>query len=121
MLCNGIWYQNELLVRDLKKTINIGCNNPNDVKVRSDMILPILFQKSDGTLGEKVCDLSSSLEFTLESQDWKNGLTYKDGKLSLTIPRKLRDYKIDGRNLFDIIQEYFYTNIRYWEDKWDML
>nr|WP_264685994.1 hypothetical protein [Wolbachia endosymbiont (group B) of Colias croceus] len=35
-------------------------------------------------------------------------MIYKDGKLSLTVPRKLRDYKIDGRSLFDTIKEYFY-------------
>ncbi|MDG7057384.1 MAG: hypothetical protein LKM43_04535 [Wolbachia endosymbiont of Penenirmus auritus] len=99
--------QNELLVRDLKKTINIGCNNPNNVKVRSDMILPILFQKSDGTLGEKVCDLSSSLEFTLESQDGKDGVTYKNSKLSLTVPERLKDYNIGDKSLFDIIKECF--------------
>lgn len=28
--------------------------------------------------------------------------------MSLAVPRKLRDYKIDGRNLFDIIKDYFY-------------
>ncbi len=50
----------------------------------------------------------SSLEFALESQDGKDDVIYKDGKLSLTVPRKLRDYKTDGISLFDIIKEYFY-------------
>lgn len=78
------------------------------MSIRSDVKLPILFQKSDGQFGDKVCDLSSSIEFTLESQDGKDDVIYKDGKLLLTVPRKLRDYKTDGRSLFDIIKEYFY-------------
>ncbi len=56
---------------------------------------------------EKICDLSSSLEFTLESQDGKDGIIYKEGKLSLTIPEELKNYKDNGKSLFDIIKEYF--------------
>ncbi|WP_264687185.1 hypothetical protein [Wolbachia endosymbiont (group B) of Rhopobota naevana] len=100
--------QYSLVVRSPEKVINIDYVNQNNVSIRSDMKLPILFQESDGQFGDKVCDLSSSLEFTLESQDGKDDVIYKDGKLSLTVPRKLRDYKIDGRSLFDIIKEYFY-------------
>ncbi|KLT22658.1 hypothetical protein wVul_1023 [Wolbachia endosymbiont of Armadillidium vulgare str. wVulC] len=101
-------FQHSFMMANPKKVISIDCISPNNVSVRSDMTLPILFQKSDGKCGDKVCDLSSSLEFTLESQDGKDDVIYKDGKLSLTVPRKLRDYKIDDRNLFDIIKEYFY-------------
>ncbi|MFP3033373.1 MAG: hypothetical protein ACEY3M_20490 [Wolbachia sp.] len=59
------------------------------------------------TLDDKVCDLSSSLEFTLHSQDGKDGATYKDGKLSLTVPKRLKDYNIGDKNLFDVIKECF--------------
>ncbi|OCA05779.1 hypothetical protein wTpre_98 [Wolbachia endosymbiont of Trichogramma pretiosum] len=52
--------------------------------------------------------MNSSLEFALKSQDGKDDVIYKNGKLSLTVPRKLRDYKIDGRISFDTIKEYFY-------------
>ncbi|OJH30618.1 hypothetical protein Wxf_02945 [Armadillidium vulgare] len=58
---------------------------------------------------EKICDLSSSLEFTLESRDGKDVITYKEGKLSLTIPEELKNYKDNGKSLFDIIKEYFET------------
>ncbi|MFP3026799.1 MAG: hypothetical protein ACEY3L_11365 [Wolbachia sp.] len=100
--------QYSFVVRSPEKVINIDYVDQNNVSIRSDMKLPILFQESDGQFGDKVCDLSSSLEFTLESQDGKDDVIYKDGKLSLTVPRKLRDYKIDGRSLFDTIKEYFY-------------
>ncbi|AGJ98590.1 hypothetical protein wNo_01510 [Wolbachia endosymbiont of Drosophila simulans wNo] len=85
-----------------------NCNHQNNVSIRSDMKLPIFFHESNGQFGDKLCDLSSSLEFTLESQDGKGSVVYKDGKFSLTVPLKLRDYKTDSRNLFDIIKEYFY-------------
>ncbi|MFL3877204.1 hypothetical protein wTkk_001139 [Wolbachia endosymbiont of Trichogramma kaykai] len=52
--------------------------------------------------------MNSSLELALKSQDGKDDVIYKNGKLSLTVPRKLRDYKIDGRSSFDTIKEYFY-------------
>jgi len=34
-------------------------------------------------------------------------VTYEEGKVSLTIPRELKNYKVDDKNLFDIIVEYF--------------
>ncbi|WP_264730620.1 hypothetical protein [Wolbachia endosymbiont (group B) of Episyrphus balteatus] len=101
-------FQHSFMMANPTKVISIDCISPNNVSVKSDMTLPILFQKSDGKCGDKVCDLSSSLEFTLESQDGKDDVIYKNGKLSLTVPRKLRDYKTDGISLFDIIKEYFY-------------
>lgn len=58
-------------------------------------------------LKEKICNLSSSLEFILESQNDKDDIIYKEGKLSLTIPEELKNYKDNGKSLFDIIKEYF--------------
>lgn len=94
-----------LMLQNPVKVINIDCTDINHITVKSDMVIPVV--KLDNP-EKKLGKLSSSLEFTLESQDEKDDVTYKDGKLLLTIPRKLRDYKIDGRNLFDIIQEHFY-------------
>ncbi|MCA4774719.1 hypothetical protein IHO40_00820 [Wolbachia endosymbiont of Mansonella ozzardi] len=34
-------------------------------------------------------------------------MTYEEGKVPLTVPRELKNYKIDGKNLFNIIIEYF--------------
>ncbi|OAL98076.1 hypothetical protein [Wolbachia endosymbiont of Dactylopius coccus] len=87
-----------------KKALNIYCTDHNRIKVKSDMAMPITtFDNPE----EKICDLSSSLEFTLESQDDKDDIIYKEGKLSLTIPKELKNYKDNGKSLFDIIKEYF--------------
>lgn len=95
------------IVENPKKVINIDCANQNNVRIRSDMRLPILSVKNQVMHGDKICDLSNSLEFTLESQDGKDFVTYRDGKLSLTIPKELKNYKDNGKSLFDIIKEYF--------------
>ncbi len=95
------------IVENPKKEINIDCANQNNVRIRSDMRLPILSVKNQVMHGDKICNLSSSLEFTLESQDGKDGIICKEGKLSLTIPEELKNYKDNGKSLFDIIKEYF--------------
>ncbi|BET37019.1 hypothetical protein C1A_73 [Wolbachia endosymbiont of Culex quinquefasciatus JHB] len=87
------------------KVINIDCTDINHITVKSHMEIPVVeFDNPE----KKLSELSSSLKFTLESQDGKDDVTYKDGKLSLTVPRELKNYKIDGKSLFDIIKEYFY-------------
>ncbi|WMT85139.1 hypothetical protein NMD99_03985 [Wolbachia endosymbiont of Listronotus oregonensis] len=96
--------QSEFTLLSPQKTIVIDCTDPNHVKVKSEMAVPTV--KSDNP-EEEVCQINSSLEFTLAFQDEKNDVTYKDGKLLLTAPRELKNYKIDGKNLFDIIKEYF--------------
>ncbi|WP_264374931.1 MULTISPECIES: hypothetical protein [unclassified Wolbachia] len=86
-------------------TTYINCSNSERVEVTvKELISATVFVKPN----EELCKLNSSLEFALESQDGKDDVIYKDGKLSLTVPRKLRDYKTDGISLFDIIKEYFY-------------
>ncbi|WP_353284837.1 hypothetical protein [Wolbachia endosymbiont (group A) of Lasioglossum fulvicorne] len=87
-----------------EKALNIYYIDHNHIKIKSDMAIPITtFDNPE----EKICDLSSSLEFTLESQDGKDGVTYKDGKLSLTAPEELKNYQEGEKSLFDIIKEYF--------------
>lgn len=94
------------IVENPKKAINIDCANQNNVRIRSDMRLPILSVK-DHMHGDKICNLPSSLEFTIESYDGEDFVTYGDGKLLLTIPKELKNYKDNGKSLFDIIKEYF--------------
>lgn len=94
-----------LSFRSIDYIIHINCDNNNHAAITvKEPISACVTEKPE----EELCKLGSSLEFTLESQDGKDDVIYKDGKLSLTVPRKLRDYKIDGRSLFDIIKEYFY-------------
>ncbi|MFL3876465.1 hypothetical protein [Wolbachia endosymbiont of Trichogramma kaykai] len=87
-----------------KKVLNIYCTDHNRIKVTSDMAMPITTIDNPE---EKICDLSSSLEFTLESQYGEDLVKYGDGKLSLTIPEELKNYKDNCKTLFDIIKEYF--------------
>ncbi|MFT4314545.1 MAG: hypothetical protein AB3P11_05680 [Wolbachia pipientis] len=94
----------ELVFSSNHKTY-INCSDPSHATIKiEEKIAVYTLAKPE----EELCKLDSSLEFTLESQDGKDDVIYKDGKLSLTVPRELRDYKIDDRNLFDIIKEYFY-------------
>ncbi|WP_353280256.1 hypothetical protein [Wolbachia endosymbiont (group B) of Silvanus unidentatus] len=94
-----------LSFRSIDYIIHINCDNNNHAAITvKEPISACVTEKPE----EELCKLGSSLEFTLESQDGKDDVVYQDGKLSLTVPRKLRDYKTDGISLFDIIKEYFY-------------
>ncbi|MDG7053635.1 MAG: hypothetical protein LKM45_07290 [Wolbachia endosymbiont of Alcedoecus sp.] len=101
-----------------QKTVNISCKSQNCVELRSHMEVPVMDQglvssvKNDNHKEAIICNLQGSLEFTLESQDGKDGVTYKDGKLSLTVPEELRDYPVinemrQSKSLFDVIKEIF--------------
>lgn len=93
-----------LTLQNPVKVMNVDCADINHITVKSDMVMPVVeFDNPEETLGK----LSGSLEFILESQDGKDDIAYKDGKVSLTVPRELKNYKADDKNLFDIIKEYF--------------
>ncbi|RDD35204.1 Ankyrin repeat domain protein [Wolbachia endosymbiont of Cylisticus convexus] len=102
--CHSALSNYRLTLQDPDKVMNIDYTGHNNIRVKSDMEIPVT--KFDNP-GEKICVLSTSLEFTLESQDGKDGVTHKSGKLSLTVPKELKNYKEGGRNLFDLIREYF--------------
>ncbi len=87
-----------------KKALNIYCTDHNHIKVRYDMAMPITTVDNPE---EKICNLPSSLEFIIESHDGEDFATHSDGKLLLTIPEELKNYKDNGKTLFDIIKEYF--------------
>ncbi|APR98827.1 hypothetical protein [Wolbachia endosymbiont of Folsomia candida] len=95
------------IVEGTKKVINIDCIDKDNVSIRSDIELPVSFLESNGMRGDKICDLSHSLKFTLKCG--KGGVTYIDGEMSLTVPEQLKNYKDNGKSLFDIIKEYFET------------
>ncbi|WP_265037014.1 hypothetical protein [Wolbachia endosymbiont (group A) of Anomoia purmunda] len=87
---------------NVDRKVYIDCRNPNSVKVECKTSrIPVNLST------EKISDMSFSLEFTLQSQDEKDNVTYKDGKLLLTAPKRLKDYNIGDKNLFDIIRECF--------------
>ncbi|GFY65094.1 ankyrin repeat domain protein [Trichonephila inaurata madagascariensis] len=85
-----------------KKTMYIDYSYENCVRINytSSMVVRNL-----NDLEKKICELDSSLEFTLQSRDSK--VKYEDGKITLTIPEQLEDYKADGKNLLDDIKMRF--------------
>ncbi|MGL9718413.1 MAG: hypothetical protein ACR5K9_07130 [Wolbachia sp.] len=107
-------FPHELMLRS-QGAIHINCTNRNCVSIKSDNEMSITDTKlltellaNDCDPKEAViCQLNNSLEFTLESQDGKDSVTYKKGKLSLTIPKELKSYQDGGKSLFDVIKEYF--------------
>ncbi|MDG7056676.1 MAG: hypothetical protein LKM43_00780 [Wolbachia endosymbiont of Penenirmus auritus] len=93
-------YSFKPLVPSYKEKICMDCDDSNCLKFS--------FNASDGVYGNNqnlVCNLHTSVEFKLKCEG--ENVTYEEGKVSLTIPRKLKNYKVDDKNLFDIIIEYF--------------
>ncbi|MFP3035972.1 MAG: hypothetical protein ACEY3A_03040 [Wolbachia sp.] len=103
-------FPHELMLQS-QGTIHINCINRNCVSIKSDNEISItdtkLLTHDCDSKEAVICQLNDSLEFTLESQDGKDGITYKKGKLSLTIPKELESYQDGGKSLFDVIKEYF--------------
>lgn len=62
--------------------------------------------------GDKICNLSSSLEFTIESHNGEDFVTYRDGKLSLTIPKELKIIKIMARACLTLLKNIFRNSVQ---------
>lgn len=83
-----------------RERIYMSCDDPNCLKFNFSTN-KVIHDDHKGF----ICNLQNSVEFKLKC---KNGnVTYEEGKVSLTIPKELRNYKVGGKNLFDIIVEYF--------------
>ncbi|MDG7055980.1 MAG: hypothetical protein LKM44_00575 [Wolbachia endosymbiont of Meromenopon meropis] len=99
------------LIPQIRGTIRINCTDKNCISIKSDNEISITDTKllTYGCESKEavVCQLNNLLEFTLESQDGKDGVVYKNGKLSFTIPKKLESYQSSDNNLFDVIKKYF--------------
>ncbi len=92
------------LVFGSSHTTYIDCSDPSHATIRiEEKIAVCTLTKPE----EELCKLDSSLKFTLQSQDGKDDVIYKDGKLLLTAPKRLKDYNMGDKNLFDIIKECF--------------
>ncbi|MGL9688808.1 MAG: hypothetical protein ACR5K6_03540 [Wolbachia sp.] len=82
-------------------TIHINCTNRNCVSTRFNSKMSItdtkLLTNSRNSKEAAICQLNSSLEFTLESQDGKDSVTYKEGKLSFTVPQELENYHTNNK------------------------
>ncbi|WP_369799935.1 hypothetical protein [Wolbachia endosymbiont of Ctenocephalides felis wCfeJ] len=70
--------------------------------------LKFSFNASDGIYDNNqnlVCNLHTSVEFKLKCEG--ENVKYEEGKVSLTIPKELKNYKVSGKNLLDVIVEHF--------------
>ncbi|MDR1139398.1 MAG: hypothetical protein LBJ80_03985 [Rickettsiales bacterium] len=83
-----------------RERIYMSCDDPNCLKFNFSTN-KVIHDDHKGF----ICDLHNSVEFKLKCKD--GNVTYEEGKVSLTIPGKLKNYKVDDKNLFDIIVEYF--------------
>lgn len=91
------------LVFSSSHTTHINCSDPSHATIRiEEKIAVCTLAKPE----EELCKLDSSLEFTLKSQDDKN-VTYENGRLSLNIADRLKNYSVDDKSLFGIIKECF--------------
>lgn len=80
--------------------VSIECSNPNFLTVKH--CGDACFWDQD----MKEYRFDAVLEFKLEVK--KNGKgSYKDGKVTLTIPKGLKKYRANGKNLFDDINKHF--------------
>ncbi|WP_353284821.1 hypothetical protein [Wolbachia endosymbiont (group A) of Lasioglossum fulvicorne] len=109
--------KHELLmgVNSNDRKVLIDCKKDSD-SVRVECRTLTIPVKVLGGKNRATCDMSFSLEFTIESQNDKDDVTYKDGKLSLTIPEELKNFPVvnemqQGKSLFDIIKEIFFQLI----------
>ncbi|MGL9725758.1 MAG: hypothetical protein ACR5KV_03600 [Wolbachia sp.] len=65
------------------------------------------FSASDAIYNNRVfmCHLRNSVEFKLKCEG--ENVIYKESKVSLTIPKELKNYRVGDKNLFNVIIEYF--------------
>ncbi|WP_353287966.1 hypothetical protein [Wolbachia endosymbiont (group B) of Gerris lacustris] len=93
-----------MLDSDLTATYSMDCRDSNCLKLNFSMEC-IKVRSSDIVNDIKTPNFHSSIEFKLKSKG--RNITYEDGKVSLTIPKELKNYKASGRNFFDIATERF--------------
>ncbi|WP_264336299.1 MULTISPECIES: TomO hydrophobic C-terminal domain-containing protein [unclassified Wolbachia] len=111
--CNQAGYDGSLLMQlspiflghDLQlpdandRHIEIVCSDQDSLNIKYCPNMPVK------QLGKEICRVDAILEFTLKSQDGK--VEYEDGKVTLTIPEQLKNYKVDGKSLLDDIKMHF--------------
>ena len=85
-------------------TYSMYCRDSNCLKLNFSMDC-IKVCSSDLVNDIKTPGFCSSVEFKLKCKG--RNVTYEDGKISLTIPKELKNYKVSSRSLCDITIEYF--------------
>lgn len=85
----------------LKLSFSMKCTNMCDI----DMYNEVTYIETR--------DLSSSVEFRQKCQD--GGVTYEDGKVLLTIPKELEDYKAGDDSLLDKLTDIINKLVEYFK------
>ncbi|CAQ55396.1 hypothetical protein C1A_837 [Wolbachia endosymbiont of Culex quinquefasciatus JHB] len=93
-----------VLDSDIIITYSMDCHSSNCLKLSFSMEC-IRVLSSDLASDIKTPGFYSSVEFKLNCKG--RNVTYEDGKVSLIIPKELKNYKASGRSLCDITIEYF--------------
>ena len=91
------------LAPESKNTTYINCSDMHHVSI----IIKEKISIRPPVNSEQAIHMDNSLEFTLESQDGKDDVVYKNGNLTLTSTKELKNYKVGDKNLLDIIKELF--------------
>jgi hypothetical protein len=100
---HNILIEYQLFLNDYdKRTTYIDCSDKNCVRINEHKSSVV---RNFDDPEKEICELGSSLEFTLRFQNDK--VEYENGKVTLTIPEKLKNYKADGKSLLDDINRHF--------------
>lgn len=97
----------------------IDCYDPDCLKFSFHMeSIPVsntieYFDTGGNCLLYQVCDLSSSVEFNLKCKG--ENVTYEDGKVLLTIPKELKDYKAGNDSLLDKLTDIINNLVEYFK------
>ncbi|RDD34643.1 Ankyrin repeat domain protein [Wolbachia endosymbiont of Cylisticus convexus] len=83
------------------RKISIVYNSQDSLNVQYCPSMPV----RELDTNKEICRIDAILEFTLQFRDSK--VEYEDGKVTLTIPKQLENYKANGRSLLDDIKMRF--------------
>lgn len=96
-----------------ERTFRMDCYDPNRLKFSFSMErIPVTDTEIEyfGHFHE-LCNLSGSVEFKLKYKD--GNVTYEDGKVLLTIPKELEDYKAGDDSLLDKLTDIINKIVEY--------
>ncbi len=100
---HNILIEYQLFLNDYdKRTTYIDCSDKNCVRINQHKS-SVVHNFDDPE--KEICELGSSLEFTLKSQN--DRVEYENGKVTLTIPEQLKDYKVGRKSLLGDIKGCF--------------
>jgi hypothetical protein len=96
------------LINPTDKKIEINCTDKNSIRINYQCSIP-LSTLSEDCEKESLGEIPSSVKFTLEHT--KNGVAYKDGELSMSIPKEFKEVNFGKKTVIDTMVGLF-KNIR---------